>query len=310
MADPGIAPAAITPPPAHRLFAHVVGLIIDHLAGPVGATAPWRFGPLAIVAADDGVVAMAVRAAFEARRIATADVAIVTGPALDRDIAAAIAGDRLDHLAGRLASCRLVVVDRIDRIVVAERQRALGHILDRSLVAGTIWAVSSAVHPLLAFEAHVGSRLCDGIVVPLPVDAGPRRVMSGTTPSASRIIRAAARLLDVTAADVVGPSRSRTVVAARCLAMYLCRHLTGRSYQAIGAAFGHRDHTTALHGVRVCTARIGRDPAFAADVARLTAELDGTGVVAGPTTVCRPGVGSAALARAIGTRRRGRRRMA
>lgn len=312
MADPGIAPSAAMPPATPRLLDHVVGLIVGHLAGPRGAS-DWRFGPLTIVSADGSVAATAVRAACEARRVAieAEDVAIRFGPEFDREIAEATDDDRLDRLTSRLADHRLVIVDRIDRIAAVERQRTLGHILDRTLAAGAVWVVSSTAHPLVAFGSHVGSRLCGGIVVPLPMDSARRGVERGTPPSPGRIIRAAARLHDVTVADVVGPSRSRTVAAARCLAMYLCRHLTGRSYHAIGLAFGGRDHTTAMHGVRVCTARIGRDPAFAADVASLAAELDGTGTAAAdPTAACRPGVGSAALARAIGTRRRGRRRMA
>lgn len=311
MADPGIAPSAAAPPATPRLLDHVVGLIVGHLAGP--RRSAWRFGPLAIVSADGAIAATAVRAACEARRvpIVAEDVAIRFGPEFDREIAEAIDDDRLDRLTSRLAGHRLVIVDRIDRIATMERQRSLGHILDRTLEAGVVWVVSTAVHPLDAFGPHVGSRLCGGLVVPLPMDATRRGEVGGPPPSSGRIIRAAARLHDVTAADVIGPSRSRTVAAARCLAMYLCRHLTGRSYHAIGMAFGRRDHTTAMHGVRVCTARIGRDPAFAADVASLAAELDGTGPTAvDPTAACRPGVGSAALARAIGGRRRGRRRMA
>ena len=50
--------------------------------------------------------------------------------------------------------------------------------------------------------------------------------------------------------DLCGPSRSRVLVTARQIAMYLCRELTELSLPKIGAAFGGRDHTTVMHADR------------------------------------------------------------
>ena len=44
-----------------------------------------------------------------------------------------------------------------------------------------------------------------------------------------------------------GPSRTRPLVTARQVAMYLTRELTDYSYPAIGRVFGKRDHTTVIH---------------------------------------------------------------
>ena len=44
--------------------------------------------------------------------------------------------------------------------------------------------------------------------------------------------------------------RSRQVVYARQVAMYLCRELTDHSLPAIARRFGGRDHTTVLHAHR------------------------------------------------------------
>jgi chromosomal replication initiator protein len=51
----------------------------------------------------------------------------------------------------------------------------------------------------------------------------------------------------ISRADLVGPSRSRPLVQARQVAMYLCRELTALSLPKIGEVFGGRDHTTVLH---------------------------------------------------------------
>jgi chromosomal replication initiator protein len=47
--------------------------------------------------------------------------------------------------------------------------------------------------------------------------------------------------------DLCSPSRSRQLVTARQIAMYLTRELTDLSLPRIGKAFGGRDHTTVMH---------------------------------------------------------------
>ncbi|MGP0030073.1 MAG: chromosomal replication initiator protein DnaA [Acidimicrobiales bacterium] len=63
-------------------------------------------------------------------------------------------------------------------------------------------------------------------------------------------------ILDATAASygfsveaICGPSRTRPLVTARQVAMYLVRNLTDYSYPAIARVFGNRDHTTVIHAV-------------------------------------------------------------
>ncbi len=50
--------------------------------------------------------------------------------------------------------------------------------------------------------------------------------------------------------DLCGASRSRVLVTARQIAMYLCRELTDLSLPKIGQQFGGRDHTTVMHADR------------------------------------------------------------
>jgi chromosomal replication initiator protein len=47
--------------------------------------------------------------------------------------------------------------------------------------------------------------------------------------------------------ELCGTSRSRVLVNARQIAMYLCRELTDLSLPKIGQQFGGRDHTTVMH---------------------------------------------------------------
>ena len=54
----------------------------------------------------------------------------------------------------------------------------------------------------------------------------------------------------LTVEDLCSSSRSRQLVTARQIAMYLCRELTELSLPKIGQAFGGRDHTTVMHADR------------------------------------------------------------
>jgi chromosomal replication initiator protein len=61
------------------------------------------------------------------------------------------------------------------------------------------------------------------------------------------IQRAVAEHFGLRTADLVSPSRRRSVTRPRQLAMALAKELTNASLPEIGAAFGGRDHTTVLH---------------------------------------------------------------
>jgi chromosomal replication initiator protein len=64
------------------------------------------------------------------------------------------------------------------------------------------------------------------------------------------IIGVTASYFGLTVEDLCGSSRSRVLVNARQIAMYLCRELTEQSLPKIGQAFGGRDHTTVMHAER------------------------------------------------------------
>ena len=62
----------------------------------------------------------------------------------------------------------------------------------------------------------------------------------------SLIMAQTADYFGITIDDLCSANRSRTMVSARHIAMYLCRELTDLSLPKIGQAFG-RDHTTVMH---------------------------------------------------------------
>lgn len=87
------------------------------------------------------------------------------------------------------------------------------------------------------------------------------------------IVRRVSTLFAVSPDDVIGPSRVRSLAAARQLAMYLARDLTRASLPQIGRFFGNRDHTTVLHACRMVEAALTTDQKLSRTVRELKAEL-------------------------------------
>ena len=70
--------------------------------------------------------------------------------------------------------------------------------------------------------------------------------------------------------DLRGQSRSRVLVNARQVAMYLCRELTDLSLPRIGQAFGGRDHTTVMHADRKIRQQMAERRSLYNQIAELT----------------------------------------
>jgi chromosomal replication initiator protein len=97
----------------------------------------------------------------------------------------------------------------------------------------------------------------------IPADGGPE--ITGAT-----IMAATAEYFGLTMEDLCGSSRSRVLVTARQIAMYLCRELTELSLPKIGQMFGGRDHTTVIHADRKIRGQMAERRATYNQVAELT----------------------------------------
>jgi chromosomal replication initiator protein len=97
----------------------------------------------------------------------------------------------------------------------------------------------------------------------IPADGGPE--ITGAT-----IMAATAEYFGLTMEDLCGSSRSRVLVTARQIAMYLCRELTDLSLPKIGQMFGGRDHTTVIHADRKIRGQMSERRATYNQVAELT----------------------------------------
>ncbi|AXT86436.1 chromosomal replication initiator protein DnaA [Aeromicrobium sp. A1-2] len=73
--------------------------------------------------------------------------------------------------------------------------------------------------------------------------------------------------------DLCSTNRSRDLVLARQIAMYLCRELTEMSLPKIGQEFGNRDHTTVMHADRKIRKLMAEKHAVYNQVTELTARI-------------------------------------
>ncbi|GGJ88160.1 hypothetical protein GCM10010123_17180 [Pilimelia anulata] len=88
--------------------------------------------------------------------------------------------------------------------------------------------------------------------------------------SADGIMAETADYFGVSLEDLRGHSRSRVLVNARQVAMYLCRELTDLSLPRIGQAFGGRDHTTVMHADRKIRQQMAERRSLYNQIAELT----------------------------------------
>lgn len=103
------------------------------------------------------------------------------------------------------------------------------------------------------------------------VSDGPR---SNGTASVVEIQRAVVfHFPSISLRNLLSKRRFADAVMPRQIAMYICKILTKRSFREIGDAFGGRDHTTAIFGVRKIEGLIRSNAETAQDVGEIINNL-------------------------------------
>jgi len=92
-------------------------------------------------------------------------------------------------------------------------------------------------------------------------------------PTPDAIIAEVARFFGYDESVIRGPGRSRQVVNARNIAMYLIRNITGLSTIEIGKIFD-RDHSTAVHSLDQVDARLQSDPSYSQTIKDITLNIN------------------------------------
>lgn len=94
--------------------------------------------------------------------------------------------------------------------------------------------------------------------------------------TAGLIMAETVNYFSVTLEELTGPDRSRALVLARQIAMYLCRELTDLSLPQIGHLFGGRDHSTVLHANKKISTLMAQKQDVYNQVSELTTRIKHT----------------------------------
>lgn len=163
-----------------------------------------------------------------------------------------------DRLRSRFLSGLITEIDPPDletRLAIlrsksmSERQDVPDDVLEfiASHVKDNIRELEGALTRICAFaklnDEPISLTQAEHVLSDLVLAGEPRRI------SPQMILDATAASYGFSVEALCGPSRTRPLVTARQVAMYLTRELTDYSYPAIGRVFGKRDHTTVIHAV-------------------------------------------------------------
>ncbi|MHC6222987.1 chromosomal replication initiator protein DnaA [Arthrobacter sp. MMS24-S77] len=117
-----------------------------------------------------------------------------------------------------------------------------------SKISSNIRELEGALIRVTAFASlnrqAVDVALAEMVLKDLITDDGAQEI------TADQILKQTAEYFKLSMEELCSKSRTRTLVTARQIAMYLCRELTDMSLPKIGQELGGRDHTTVIHADR------------------------------------------------------------
>jgi chromosomal replication initiator protein len=90
-----------------------------------------------------------------------------------------------------------------------------------------------------------------------------------------KIFSAVVKKYNIPREEIIGKKRTKEIMLARHVSIYLVREITEMSFPNIGKLFGGKDHTTMISSSDWVKKKIIREPIFAADVESLRKEITG-----------------------------------
>ena len=90
---------------------------------------------------------------------------------------------------------------------------------------------------------------------------------------AERVITTVAARYGVPPEDIKGTRRSKEIVTARQIAIYVVNHVTNLTLKSTGNIFGGKDHSTILYSIQSVTDQMRKDVSFEHEVDEIMKEF-------------------------------------
>ena len=191
-----------------------------------------------------------------------------------------------ERLRDRFESGLVAVIrppDFATRVAILRKRAKLDHIeiedetvleLIAERVTDNVRALEGALIRVVAYHSlthlPIDARLAETVLD----EIHPRQERAPL--SISEIQEVVATQFGVTVSDLRSASRAARLSWPRHLAIHLARELTGTSLQAIGEAFGGRNHATVLHACKRVEERVGNDQQAVDDLDSVRESLSGS----------------------------------
>ena len=165
---------------------------------------------------------------------------------------------------------RLAILNKKANAMNADLPDGIANFLAQR-IRHNIRRLEGALIRIISYGSLTGKPLTQGIVENLLRDVLDEE--SQMVVSVEMIQKRVAEHFDIRLADMTSKRRPEHIAFPRQIAMYLTRQLTGNSLNAIGEAFGGRDHGTVLHACRLVKDRMEIDGGVRQTVGMLERKL-------------------------------------
>jgi chromosomal replication initiator protein len=138
-------------------------------------------------------------------------------------------------------------------------------------IKSNVRELEGALMRVAAFASLKGEAISESLARDVLGDVIPP---PGYKPTIEKIQEAVAKHYGLSVAKLTSPSREQKIALPRQVAMYLCRALSGETLQQVAEKFNKKDHTTVMAAERRIRQLSAQDPAVAAALETLTAQLE------------------------------------
>jgi chromosomal replication initiator protein len=137
-------------------------------------------------------------------------------------------------------------------------------------IPSNIRQLEGALNKLIAYSTLTKSNLSTSLAQEILKDIIP---LENKVISINQIQKAISDYFNIKLSALLSKKRTKDIVTARQIAIYLSRELTELSLPAIGGAFGGKDHTTILHSYNKIKNKIEKDKGLKSTIDNLSLKI-------------------------------------